>query len=309
MIIVPTTLVIGAGASLPYGFPSGEKLSQKILAYLHSVISNNKTHNPTKLGTIMSNLFSNDVIEKFDSSFRNSGQLSIDSFLEYRQEFIPIGKFMIAYVLLFSEINSNFFNNNSINDHWYQYLWQLLKPNSDIGLFKNNELSIITFNYDRSFEHYFQIVIASTFGIPEIDALSLFEESIPVVHVHGQLGFLKENSGAYVSFGANCEDEKNLKLASIGIKIISEVTAEKEFEKAHKLLSESKRVYFTGFGYHSDNVRRLKFAEFIDKRYLRLNIYGKTNEEMSRCLKSSFNKSRDSFRNSSNIDFLRNIPF
>jgi hypothetical protein len=51
----------------------------------------------------------------------------------------------------------------------------------------NNQVSFVTFNYDRTLEHFLCVRIANTYGI----ALPLAWESvkkIPIVHVYGSLG-------------------------------------------------------------------------------------------------------------------------
>ena len=122
-------------------------------------------------------------IEKFREALLFSGKNSIDSFLEHRKEFIPIGKTAIAQELIKYEDPTQLFK---VGD-WYQYFYNLL--NASFEHFGNNKISIITFNYDRSLDHYLFTALHNSYGKTEEECVSVME-NIPIIHVHGQLGML-----------------------------------------------------------------------------------------------------------------------
>ncbi|HSU53786.1 MAG TPA: hypothetical protein VLT36_06985, partial [Candidatus Dormibacteraeota bacterium] len=83
MIETPTVLILGAGASIPYGFPSGKELVGKVVGGLNSTTTEffqalracNIAPNPQDLS-------------KFSEALLFSQRLSVDAFLEYRTDFL-----------------------------------------------------------------------------------------------------------------------------------------------------------------------------------------------------------------------------
>ena len=150
MITIPTVLVLGAGASYPYGFPTAKEL--RIL--ICEAFTNPNTPASRLLGEASGH--SPDGFFRFREAFLKSGQPSVDAFLEWRPDFLAIGKLAIAYCLLPFEDESKLFTppGNRGGD-WYQYL--SVKLNASFEDFGSNKLSIITFNYDRSLELIFTL--------------------------------------------------------------------------------------------------------------------------------------------------------
>jgi hypothetical protein len=139
----PTVLVLGAGASAPFGFPSGRKLRDDIIAGLRK-----ETAQPFQLLTAAG--FDVNHVASFRDALRRSGQPSVDVFLEYRPEFIPVGKVAVAASLIPYEDETKLWSGD---DNWYEHLWKHLGPSlmDDIA---QSHLSVVTFNYDRSLEQF-----------------------------------------------------------------------------------------------------------------------------------------------------------
>ncbi|HEY6222343.1 MAG TPA: hypothetical protein VIW26_01050, partial [Gemmatimonadales bacterium] len=89
MIKQRIVLILGAGASIPYGFPSGEALRANIIKDLSK-----STAQPFQL--LEAAGFEAKHITNFRSALQQSGQRSVDAFLEHRSEFVGIGKVAIA---------------------------------------------------------------------------------------------------------------------------------------------------------------------------------------------------------------------
>lgn len=235
---------------MPYGFPSGKDLKQQIInVNSGSFVSSFGLSKP---------LEEDHRIEcrRFCNELKLSAQPSVDTFLEHRPDFMPLGKLLIAYVLISYENT----NNLVVNDDWYQFLWQQMGTRFDE--FHKNNLSIITFNYDRSLEHFLLTVLVNSYGISEQDAAEKLKQ-IPIVHVYGQLGLLEwqanDDEKADVRPYGIERTYQTIKIASRGIQILSEGQGESEqFRNAHDLLIAAKRVYFLGFGYNETNMKRLK---------------------------------------------------
>ena len=149
-------------------------------------------------------------------------------------------------------------------DNWYEYLFERLGPTLDDV--KQSQLVVITFNYDRSFEHYFFSALRNTFNIGTDEAARILRDVIRVIHVHGQLGPLPfADNGLGNSRAYQPSDISNLGDAAVAvapaIKIVHEGSmGDAEFIQARALLARSEMIIFLGFGYLPKNVERLGIA-------------------------------------------------
>ncbi len=171
MIVKDTVLILGAGASKPYGFPLGAELRDDVIRARHKIELDYLLEKNMK--------FNHDYYAKFAEDLRTSGYSSVDAFLENRDDWIDIGKLAIAHKLILYEQNARLFPPNQPKDHWYECLWQKLSAES-WKQFKKNRITIITFNYDRSLEHYLSAIIYNNFKIKP----SAVTKALPIIHVH-----------------------------------------------------------------------------------------------------------------------------
>lgn len=271
MITKPTVLILGAGASVFYGFPSGNTLKRDIC---------NEGEKGAGVGKMN---FNRNQVQEFIAALHHSGQPSVDAFLEHRPEFMKIGKAFIAgHLIRYESTGSLFGRDNS----WYEYL--LNRMASSFKDFDNNALSIITFNYDRSFEHFLFTALTSRYG-KQADDVAAKLSGIPIIHVYGQLGFLEwqqKTADLPVRPYRNDVTAEEITKAALGIKILSEFQGDTdEFQEAHSLIIAAERVYFLGFGYHPENMERLKLPfpgtpEHSGQRQIRGTRHGLTDAEV-----------------------------
>ena len=121
MIENKTTLILGAGASMHLGYPSGPQLVNHIIDMALRADSKGKHFRGN-----MSNLsIKESFIKEFGTSLRRSGRNSIDEFLQYRNEYTGIGKLAIAATLLHYEHVETLFL-GSEEGNWYKYLYSRL---------------------------------------------------------------------------------------------------------------------------------------------------------------------------------------
>jgi hypothetical protein len=244
MIKKKTTLILGAGASAPFEFPTGYDLLRRVIGWSEYDID--------PITTLYSG-FSKTEIDAFREALRRSGKTSVDAFLEYRPEFIPVGKTAMAWALIQCEHEPHLFKRDGKS--WYEYLFnQLSAQFEDFG---QNRLSILTFNYDRSLEHYLFTALKNSSGKSENECADKLK-TIPIIHLHGDLGVLPHTGTALARpYNTNISPEV-LNIATKRIKIIHEgIENERQFELAHHFLSESEVICFLGFGYHPLNMERL----------------------------------------------------
>jgi hypothetical protein len=84
--------------------------------------------------------------------------------------------------------------NDDLEDNWYFYLYNRMvegfKTTDSYKLFGDNKVTFVTFNYDRSLEHYFFECLRNTFRkVPET-ALVEQMNRIKIHHVYGQVDYL-----------------------------------------------------------------------------------------------------------------------
>lgn len=240
-----TVLILGAGASLAYGFPLGSGLRRRIL----EIRDRQDASDFMGRGRM--------TVRDFVDAFNLSQMYSIDAFLGRRTELAEVGKEAIAYVLLQCEANADLFS-EAKEDHWYQYLVNRLVVD-EWEQFDPSWLSVITFNYDRSLEYYLTRTLMSIYDRSEADVAGRLA-LLRITHVYGSLGDAWKGGSSYVRFGSITSEAMHDAVATAASRL--EVIAEgrddsKHLVEARALLQEAERVCFLGFGFDAVNIRRL----------------------------------------------------
>ena len=268
MTKIRTLLILGAGSSMPYGFPSGESLCKKLSSFEEMSVF---------LPFFYKQGFSKAMLKEFCGSLRDSQQYSVDRFLYQRQEFSEIGKFAMALVLMGCEIDSNTYDSIDGQNkfgHWYRYLWNQLSSGNTWDEFKKNSVRIITFNYDRSLEHYLARSLARLEpGRTYEAALKFIQEILPIRHMYGQLGTLGADldpSTKYINGSRPFENDQDGFIGAIaanGIRTIHERDQDADTLKSiSDDMSWAKSVCFLGFSYDEENLNRLAL-NVLEKRF------------------------------------------
>jgi hypothetical protein len=249
-----TLLVIGAGASVPYGYPTGTQLLANVARKAR------------------------DYPKKFQDSQRyhdlafvlETGQFeSIDEALAIRSDLAEEGKLLIALDLLRcersgTEVDQEKLSPNFKNSDWMLPLFRLLVRNE-------MPVKIVTFNYDRLLEHVFYRALMSRKTAP--DDVAEFFSRISILHAHGRLPKLPYELGNeprtsfYHGFGEffKSEDAKRIDYLHIRRKeIISNLrTAQESTTLADEIgnhISWADQFVFLGFGFHHDNMNLLEIV-------------------------------------------------
>ena len=101
-MIAYTVFILGAGASVPYGYPTGFELNEKIKNFL--------LNRPESLGVAAKSQFEEfkvlfdleytiENLKKFYDALSKSVTISIDKFLENRPDLLELGRMLIVYEL------------------------------------------------------------------------------------------------------------------------------------------------------------------------------------------------------------------
>jgi len=266
MITKPTVLILGAGASMNYGFPSGLQLKAMICKAIQE-----RTDIFNDLKKVEGNEDRMNYVEDFYNNLLLSSELSIDAFLEHNPGYFEIGRRAIANVLLRKEKHEELFDTwidkwldpENKDKHWYQLLFS--KLDAPFGDFEKNDLTIITFNYDRSLEYFLWEGMKAKYS--DQDVLSALQKlrSISVIHVYGKLGDLPvyDSNGPFVQYdlfgsGEGRQWQEYVHDASQSIFTVHQAEEMEEvIIKAQESLLRAARIYFLGFGYDKINMERL----------------------------------------------------
>ncbi len=267
MIKERIVLVLGAGASAPYGFPLGRSLMRQVISRLQGRGQFNELL--TEMG------FSEQQQLNFAQELQMAMQPSLDAFLENRwKDFLEIGKAALCAALLPYENEQDLMladdekaDIRAGEQRWYTYLLNLLGNRSE---FRGNRLSIITFNYDRSLEYFLFRALKPRFGIGDVEAIDM-AATIPIVHVYGQLGKPAIYGGDGVEYGRVTVG--TVTKAAKDITIIHEMMerAAPNLIRARGLVQSASLLVFLGFSYHPLNVERLMLKELYQEERLEKN--------------------------------------
>lgn len=274
MISKKTVLVLGAGSSIPYGFPSGQGLLDLICnggIGFKNLVAEGAGVPPNEVSVFIKTLSEADAE-------------SIDVFLGNNPEFEKVGKAAIAATLLPRERESELVSkwrelrlkgeNSKLGGHWYKYLSNLLLSNTSFEEFDPCKLSVVTFNYDRSLEHYFFNRLQASFHNKSPEGYAEKVNAIKIIHVYGQLGFLQwqKSVGQKIAFGTGSKADESKRILAIRTALQCIRTMGENFDEneadikcARKLLSEAQNIYLLGFGYHPFSLKILGMESLSNK--------------------------------------------
>ena len=267
MITEETVLIVGAGGSMPYGFPSAAKLRADIISHVginsfHKALVESYKNDSDKI-----HIFDR-AYEDFRKEFKDSDIPSIDYFINNHPSLNSLGKKAIILNLLEAERGSRFREDmQDRSSDWYTILYRKmissLNSKIDFQKFCDNKVSIITFNYDRSLEHYLFRSLSNLFeGIKENDVIEQLK-SLKIIHLYGSLGHLPWQEGELgkdaLSYGRELGHHEISQFED-NIKIINEAVIPSE---VHEIISNAKRIYFLGFGFDEVNLSNIGFPDCI----------------------------------------------
>jgi hypothetical protein len=135
--------------------------------------------------------FDRDLVATFADELSHEHRYSLDAFLETHQEFLDVGKAAIALSMVPCEMDTTITPKQK--NGWHRYFFNQMLHGGPSRVrsqeaFALNRLSVVTFNFERSFERALFLFLKHTFkSEDDVDALDLVQQ-IPVFHVHGDLG-------------------------------------------------------------------------------------------------------------------------
>lgn len=276
MISKETVLVLGAGASVDYGYPTGATLIGDII--------NTICNTQFKDGDGQYKLIGVPTYKKLVEKLNSINPTSIDDFLTKHAELEmqAAGKQAIAYQILVSE-NSNKvgrfedLNLNSVslsssqnqNKDWYRFLIEALISQTTIEELLNQKirLKIITFNYDNSLEYALLKKLSQSAYLKDHQKEFYTAVAENIIHIYGQIGRYIgiDTNRDYIAYG-KYKNQLALEQASILKNSIAIVGEERSAVKdnaqiAQEWLKSAKRIFFLGYGFNDDNNKLLSIKE------------------------------------------------
>ena len=276
--------IIGAGCSVPYGFPTGTMLMQKLKDFDYGTKFPRKNYSDGDIFLVdlyqehfgysstdnkikyqsdyakvlpypehekLYNQLMDEIVLPFSRSIRRSMMVSTDEFLKNRlgqkqNEQADFGKRLIAYEILKAEQTSRLWNID-----WIQHLLSQIdqQPNWKEIL---KQTVFLTFNYDRVLEYCIFLYLTSDKQYSDADAHAFIKE-MQIHHVNGFIGSLEEIPFGVVENGKYQEIAKRME--TVWEKRQNRDESEKE--KYQGFLKNAERVYFLGFSYIPDNLESI----------------------------------------------------
>ena len=282
MFNAETLLVLGAGASAEVSFPTGHQL--------RSVLAGKLDFKPDKFGDNVGNQSGDfelwQALEQHARSQKiekneyfkachviRDGILlsqSIDDFLNIHstnREINFVGKLAIAKSILGYEKKSpiffdvsNAFNKmdfNVIQDTWYSKFFRILSK----GVADRNKLfsniSVVNFNYDKSLEHFLIHAIKSYYGGTQQEAAECLS-GLRIFHPYGTVGQLADKISNYHGVSYGSADSRPEYLVSCLRTYTEQIEDKNLLDEIRRMVLNSKRIIFLGFGFHEQNMSLLK---------------------------------------------------
>jgi hypothetical protein len=247
--------VLGAGASKDYAYPLGSEIKADLLSQLKPTL-------PTFKGLLGAGN-SAEEINRFSLSLERADYDTIDQFVaaQHRNPAMQrIARQAIALCISRHENNANLFN---VGPRWYKRLIEFLRSRPE--LLRRESFSIFTFNYDRSLEHYLhETVSLGGGGFSEHFLKEFFHDNI--IHLHGAVGYLPWQMmppGTAARDYGTAMDPGSVKAAGENI-----LTPEQNAilgEEHQKRLMDADIVVMMGFGFHQQNMDKIRFEELANR--------------------------------------------
>ena len=276
MITNPTVFVLGAGASFDFGLPLGPQLVTDIIALC-------RTRDDFLLNLLSPTGMQHKDLPDLADTLERSGRPTIDEFLRLNPRFRNVGTRAIAIQLLQCEEETKLTRNAGEDNH-YQHIINLMasRTRNAQEFINRNEVTFITFNYDRSFEQYLYTSVLQSYEELDSESSRKITGLAPVLHVHGALGDLPcrarivppTDTPLVIPYGnIRNRDPELMNHETIGriatnLRMIYDdgVDTSPTLTKAKKAICDAKQVVFLGFGYDRDNLIRLIPNLFTDPK-------------------------------------------
>lgn len=278
------TFVLGAGSSYEVNMPTGGDLKGKIASSLAFKIDDSRRmaggddqirEALYELGQRRGSAHS--LNDYYSAAKRISAAMSqapsIDNFIDSHRSnptIAEVGKLAIASTILKAERNSaiyvspdkiyNTVNFQRVADTWFNAFFQLVCLNAQEEDLPSRlaRVRVVTFNYDRTLEHFLYHAIQNYYGSRPERAAEIISH-LCVLHPYGRVGSLPwQNGGTPVPFGGDIPSSALRQVAET-LRTFTEGTSETDspIEQIRDAIFDAETLVFLGFAFHELNLRLL----------------------------------------------------
>ncbi len=284
-----TLFVVGAGASAEIGLPVGAALLEAIAEKLKISFQGGfrQTSGDPDIAEVI-RLYARRRNENQNLYYQKARMIdgavpiapSIDNFLDAhkKDEHLQFcGKLGIVASILEAERKSKLFVDevngghddlSRLNGSWYTLFMKILVERVDLDEIESvfDNVSFITFNYDRCIQRFLHVALQKYYGIDSGRAANLISK-LEIIHPYGSIGRLPfEGGSSVVPYGARL-DEAALIEAAGRIRTFTEQIEDFEFlEAIRQSVSGAETLVFLGFGFHPQNMELLSGGSMINAR-------------------------------------------
>lgn len=290
-----TTLILGAGASVPFGLPLAAALHGNLIREIDALEryaeenfslphagSNNATLFSRAPMVTLASYFNSEAGQsrlphnrpspnagewmiKFRESLKTQTHDSLDRFIHDNAEHRFIGKVLLArhtllamYELQGSRyVRRSYSGRHALNNrrNWYHQLINLIRGNVGVDTLSAKKLCIITFNYDHSLEWALDSLFSNTSRHSDVR----WREIVTIYHVNGTPVALPGSIYDVCAFLIDCADQIQL------VEENAEGDLAKVRQAARKALLRSAQTYVVGFHAGPANMAVIGLPELKSK--------------------------------------------
>lgn len=284
-----TVFILGAGASAEFNLPIGSALAERI----HKMMDVRFRHLTQFIGDGDEELFESlkrRLGYKSDQWLRAFWRIrdgilfsnSIDDFLDRHQQdavMLLAGKAAIAKTIAEAEQKSVLMPGNHqsrfdplrAKDTWLLRLVRMMGASVSSQEVFNN-VSFISFNYDRCLEHFLWQAIPNLYAVPNNDVAEIMRP-LKVFHPYGSIAPLPvTDQPDTVPFGGDLSD-----YVSIAKRIhtyTEQISDGDEMVEMHRAIAEAEQLVFLGFGFHSQNMALLTPDQLLGEKLVYATTFG-----------------------------------
>jgi hypothetical protein len=252
VITTPTTIVVGAGASKPYGLPLGFELLREAKR------ARENRGRPTY--DLLLHAFRTDDVLRVIEDLESWDGPSIDEFMLTRSDDAVtqlICKGAIAGLLGDAIRRSQV---SPTSHAWIELVAdKILEGASSFGsLLEASRVRFVTFNFDSVVETVLLRKVRARFREGEVKETSLFD-AVPVIHVHGRLPDPPSHLPSPVATHGLADGQWAdwIAAAAESVAVISDQINDDALVAARAAVSSASVLCFLGFSFHPVNIRRL----------------------------------------------------
>lgn len=266
-----TCLILGAGASKPYGYPLGPELSKAII----DLGMQGKDYWAEKEKLLQVKDWAITVATKFAKCRLSKPTMTIDEFLDRQYPGIEQrapgdnpewNEFSTAKMLICDIIRRCEQPQKGVLD-WYQLLFEHLERSVTAEC--PWQLRIITFNYDRSLEFYLARYHAMKTGLLQQETRRWLLERVSFAHVYGDVGPLPDGQPKRDEFAPEYGVWRGGEFwkGREKIEIIRALDPNPDSSGRYRSwIANAEYVIVLGFGYDKMNCSRLGLSENLPEK-------------------------------------------